>query len=307
MRPSRDRTRRRAITPWVALAVGVALIALTVLAISLSGGHRSSGDYAAFAACPLGDPQTDICLSTQSEGGEFVVGSKTVPISKPITLQGGVHVVKNKEKEILKDEFIAPRNAAALSRTLQPVPGGLRGVVDPALLDPAQRKAFDGLLAEGNTEVVATFELAASASAIYIDVQNLIEARGIGLALPLKVKLSNPFLGASCYIGSNTNPILVPLTTGRTNTTHPSSPHRLIVGKPGHAKFEDDYNLVTLREDSLVSDSFPAPRVTGCGEVDSPRVDPAINAELGLPTATGHNTAILNGTLRDANAPAVSG
>jgi hypothetical protein len=147
MRPPRDRTRRRSITRWVALAVGVALIALTVLAISLSGGHRSSDDYAAFTACPLHDPQTDLCLFSRSEGGEFVVGSKTVPISKPITLQGGVHVVKNAEKTILKDEFIAPRNAATLSRTLQTVPGGLRGVVDPALLDPAQRKVFDGLLA----------------------------------------------------------------------------------------------------------------------------------------------------------------
>jgi hypothetical protein len=307
MRPPRDRTRRRSIPRWVALAVGVALIALTVLAISLSGGHRFSGDFAAFAACPLGDPQTDLCLFTQSEGGEFVVGSKTVPISKPITLQGGVHIVKNAERKILEDEFIAPSNAATLSRTPQPVPGGLRGVVDPALLDPAQRKAFDELLAEGNTEVTATFELAAPASAIYIDVQNLIEARGIGLALPMKVKLNNPFLGSSCYIGSNTNPILVSLTTGKLAATRRSPSGHPLAGKPGHAKFQDDYNLVTLKEDSLVSDSFPAPRVDGCGEVDSPQVDPAIDAELGLPAAAGHSTAILNGTLRDANAPAVSG
>ena len=104
--------------------------------------------------------------------------------------------------------------------------------------------------------------------------------------------------GISCYIGSNAKPIVINLTTG----------HK---GKPGHAKFKDEYNLVTLVDESLVGDSFAAPRAEGCGGVGgaggthSSQLDAALDAGLGLPVARGENEALLNGTLRDANAPAV--
>jgi hypothetical protein len=284
------------------LAAVAALIALIVLAVSLSGGHRASDDYAPFADCPLGDPQTDLCLFTRTAGGELIAGDKTVPISRTITLQGGVHVVENAEKEVVKDEFIAAKNGETLSKTPQPVPGGLRGVVDPWLLPSAPRKAFDELLAKGITRVTATIELAAPASSIGIDVQDLIEAQGTALALPFKVKLSDPFLGAGCYIGSNAHPIRLPLTTGQ---THPFRPNGSIEGKVGRAKLKDEYNLTIIRGSSLVDNAFAVPAATGCGATPSRSVDRAVDAELDLPAPAGHNTAILNGTLQDANAPAV--
>jgi hypothetical protein len=288
-------------------ALIVSLVAVVVVLSALRGGHRSSGDYAAFAACPLREEQTDLCLFSQSTGGEFIIGHKTVPLSRTITLQGGVHVVENSEKEIVKDEFIAAKNGETLSKTSQVVPGGLRAVVDPGLLGPAQRNVFDELLTRGATQVTATIELAAPASSIGVSTQNLIEARGIGLSLPLKVRLSNPFLGVSCYIGSNADPIVISLTTGRLPATRRGPLHGPLAGKPGHAEFKDHYNFVTLREDSLVSDSFAAPRVTGCGAARAALLDPAVDAGLGLPVAAPRNTAILDGTLRDANAPAVLG
>jgi len=305
MRPPRDRTRRRGAR--VALAVGAALIALAVLAISRSGGHRSNDDYAAFAACPLHDPQTDLCLFTQTTGGEFVIGSETVPLSRTITLQGGIHVVKNAEREVVKDEFIAATGGETLSKASQDIPGGLRAVVNPDLLDPATRKVFDRLLASGSTQVTATIELATAASSIGVSTQNLIEARGIGLSLPLKLRLSNPFLGEKCYIGANADPIVVALTTGRIEKTRLSALDRPLAGKPGHASFKDDYNLIVLSEESLLSDSFAAPRAEGCGGTGSLAIDRAVDAGLGLPAAAGRNRAVLDVTLHDANAPAVVG
>ena len=319
MRPPRHRTRRPSAIPRrVVLVAGAALIvslaALGVVLSALSAGHRSSGDYAAFAACPLREEQTDLCLFTQTTGGEFIIGHKTVPLSRTITLRGGVHVVENAEREIVKDEFIAAKNGETLSKTSQAVPGGLRAVVDPGLLGSAQRKVFDELLTRGATQVTATIELAAPASSIGVSTQNLIEARGIGLALPLKLRLSSPFLGEKCYIGANAHPIVVALTTGRSASTRRSGSDPPLTGKPGHASFRDHYNLITLSEESLVSDSFAAPRATGCGAIDPSRddsaikpfrVDSAIDAELGLPAAAARNTAILDVTLRDANAPAV--
>ena len=184
----------------------------------------------------------------------------------------------------------------------QPIPGGLRGIIAPKLLSSTLRKRLDRLLARGAGTVTATTELAGPASTIGVNTQNLVEAKGIGMSLPVKVKLSNPFLGESCYIGSTADPIVIALTTGR---THPSSTRGPREGKPGHARFKDDYNLVTLSENSLIGDSFAAPRVSGCGGSLAAQLDPALDAALGLPVAAGRSEAVLNGTLETANAPAV--
>jgi hypothetical protein len=255
------------------LAVGVALIvSIVVLAIASSGGHDPNRDYAPFGACPLSNAATGICIFAQTESGELTIGSKTIPISRTVTLQGGVH----QDEATGRQEFIRPVNGNALSRAPQLIPGGLRGIL---------------------ADVTATIELAGPASRIGVSTQNLIEAKGIGLSLPVKVRLSNPSLGASCYIGSNAHPVVISLTTG---TTRSSRGHRPLTGKPGHAKFRDEYNLTTITAESLVSDSFAAPRAEGCDGMNA-----TVNAALGLPVALGGNEAILNGTLRDANAPAV--
>ena len=55
-----------------------------------------------------------------------------------------------------------------------------------------------------------------------------------------------------------------------------------------------------------MDNAWAAPGSHGCGGplVES-IVDAAVNAELGLPSAAGHNTAILNGKLEIADAGAV--
>ena len=284
------------------ILAGVALL-LIVLGVALLRGHRSRGDYAAFTGCPLSNSATDVCIFARTESGELRIGKRTIPITKTITLQGGIH----EDEATGKQEFIEAPGGKTLSVAPQPVPGGLRDVVAPGPLPKVLRERFDRLIARGDTAVTATTELVAPARAIGVNTQNLIEAKGIGLSLPMKVKLSNPFLGASCYIGSNAHPIVISLTTGatRSSSSSSSSSPGPVTGKPGHAKFKDDYNLVTLSEDTLIGDSFAAPRVTGCGGALSALVDPAVDAELGLPVAAGHNEAIMNGTIKNANAPAV--
>jgi hypothetical protein len=290
--------------PRAGLAVA-AVAALAWTGWTLASNHRATRDYAPFRQCPLDDPATNLCLFTQTESGEFAVGEKTVPIDRTITLQGGVHVVENKEREIVRDQLIAASDGETLSRTPQPVPGGLRGVVDPELLTPGLRRAFDELIGGGTgAGVTATIELAGPASSIHIDIQNLIEGQGIALALPVRVRLSNAFLGTDCYIGSSRRPISLALSTG---TTNPPPPNRPLAGRVGKAQFKDDYNLTIVTGSSLVDNAFAGPAVRGCGGSGSPgaAVDRAVNAELALRAPAGQNTAILDGTLRDANAPAV--
>lgn len=306
MRTARDRARhtgalsRRAVLAAVALLVSSSVL-VAVLAMPAFEHHPNS-DYVPFSQCPLGDRATTLCLFTQTEGGEFIVGRRTVPIGKTITLQGGVHIVENREKEIVKEEFIGATDGETLSKTPQTVPGGLLAIIDPKLLPAGLQKRLNYVIDGGIAYVSATIELAAPASSIGIDVQNLVEGEGVALSLPVKVKLSSAFLGESCYIGSDAYPIPLALTTGKTNTSKPNKP---IKGKVGKAKFKDEYNLTTISGSSMVNNSFAAPETEGCGGVLSSLITPAVNARLGLPAAAGHNTIILNGTLRDANAPAV--
>jgi hypothetical protein len=260
--------------------------------------HHPTGDYAPFADCPLSNPATDVCIFAQTESGELEIGRKAIPIAKTMTLQGGVH----EDGATGKQQFIGAEDGESFSKTPQLVPGGRFEIAAPKSLPGYVQEIFNEFIDREATDLTATTEFAAPASAVGINTQDLIEAKGNGLSLPVKVKLSSPLLGEGCYIGSNADPIAIPLTTGAIS---PSPLHRPIKGKPGHAHFKDEYNLVTISEDSLVNDSFPAPRATGCGGMLAFLVTPAINAELGLPVAAGANEAVLNGDLKDANAPAV--
>jgi hypothetical protein len=295
------RSRRRAIAVAGVLS-GVVVVVVVVVIVLVATGSRSSSEYAQFSRCPLSDPATSLCLVTETVGGRLTVGTVTVPIEQSLRLQGGVHVIQNREREVVRDVLIAARGGATLSRTPQAMPGGLAGTVDAALLPAGLRRQFDGLIAGGNANVAVTIELARPASSLGIDIQNLIEAAGIALVLPARVRLSNRFLGADCYIGSTDHPISLRLTTGE---THPPQPNTPIRGRVGKATFSDEYNLTVIRGSSLVDNSFAVPAATGCGTTPSRSVDRAVNARLGLPAAGGHNTVILDGTLRDANAPAV--
>jgi hypothetical protein len=263
-----------------------------------AAAHHPTGDYAPFAGCPLGNPRTDVCFFAQTEGGELRIGRRTIPITAPIAIQGGIHEDRARERQ----EFIGAEGGETLSKVPQRIPGGRFEIAAPRSLPGYVRAIFDEFIAREATPLTATTEFAAPPSAVRIDTQDLVEAKGGGLSLPVKIRLGSPLLGEGCYIGSDADPVLIPLTTGVTARSSSRSP---LTGKPGHAHFKDEYNLVTLDEDVLVNDSFPAPRASGCGGPLAFLVEPAINATLALPVAAGGNEAILRGTLQTANAPAV--
>jgi hypothetical protein len=294
--------RRR--TLCLAVAVLAPLGILGVASPALAVEHHPKGDFAPFADCPLSNPATNLCIFAQTESGEFVIGKATVPITKTITLQGGIH--ENETTGL--QEFIGAEDGNTLSKTPQKVPGGLLGLIKcneikgEGFLEKTARKACEAVFENGLTGVNATAELAAPASSIGISIQNLIEENGVALSLPVKVHLENPLLGSSCYVGSNAHPVVIELTTG---TTSPPPPNKPIKGKVGTLEFKDEFNLVIARNNSLVNNSFAAPKSEGCGGLFSFLIGPLVDSKLGLPSPAGHNTAILNGTLQDANAPAV--
>jgi hypothetical protein len=290
--------RRLAGAPRRALVVAVALLATLAFASSaMATEHHPTGNFAPFAQCPLSNPAVELCTVADTTSGEFTVGKKTVPINKTITLQGGLH--ENTKGEL---EFIAAENGETLSKTALTVPGGLLGIVAPKSWPKEAQEWFNKFINEGFTGLTETTELAKPASAIKLNTTNLIFQTGVALQLPVKVKLSNVLLGSSCYVGSESSPIILNLTTG---TTSPPEPNKPITGSAGTPEFLEGGTLIRLSGGSLVDNAFSAPEATGCGGIFSFLVDKLVDEVLGVPSAAGHNTAILSGKLEEAVAEAV--
>ena len=271
---AKDAHPRRAV---VVMVLAAALV--SALCSALPALAAPTGEYEVFAQCPLSNPNVTACINASTSSGEFTVGSRTVPIKHTIRLQGGL--AENSETGVVS--FVAAANGETLSKTPQTVPGGLLGI--------------EGL----GGEVTATTELAGPASSIGINEAALLEETGTALALPIKVKLSNPILGNHCYVGSNAHPIMLELTTG---TTSPPKPNNPIKGARGEIVVTGEGAIVNFVKNSLVNNSFAAPGVEGCGLIPF-LVDPIVDLDLAVPAPAGHNTAVLDGTIQLAGAGAV--
>jgi hypothetical protein len=280
------------------LFIATALMAAMLVPASqaLASSHHPKGEFAPFGECPLSHPTIEFCLFSESNGGFFQVGKKTVPLKNPVILQGGL-------EEGPKGEgiFVAAENGESLSKTPQTVPGGLLGVEAPKSWPLFLQILFNETINKGLTGVTATVELAAPASSIGVNPGALIEEQGTALSLPVKIKLSNSFLGNNCYIGSNSNPVVIDFTSGETS---PPPPNKPIHGSAGTLAISEG-GLISLSGGSLVNNSFAAPGANGCGGLFSLFVDPFVNSLVGIPSAAGTNTAILEGKFLIASPEAV--
>ena len=277
-----------------AMAVG----ALTLVSSASAELHHPKGEFAIFADCPLTNPTVSTCLVAKTESGEFVVGNSQVPITNPETLQAGIHAFASGEETV-----VAAEDGNTLSKSPQPVPGGLAGLLRcNEISNVVLRLSCELTFQNGLTGVNATTELAAPSSSIKLSTASLLESTGTALELPVKVHLENPFLGSSCYIGSNAHPIVIDLTTG---TTSPPPPNKSISGFAGEASFNEPETILTISNNALVNNSFAALGAEGCGGLFAFLLDPIIDGKLALPASAGHNTAILKGTMKVASTEAV--
>ncbi len=252
---------RERVAAVTGVAVGIALAALGLPAAALAGLQH---EFAPFAECPVNVAGVETCVRSTVTGGEFKLGSKTVAIDKTIVLQGGVTA---------SGTVVPASNGETLSNTPLTVPGGLVGI--------------EGL----GGEVAAVAQLAGTAS---LSTANFLARKGAAATLPIKVKLENPLLGESCYIGSDSEPIELALTTGRTDPPAPNTP---IEGAQGSARSLLE-PIVTFNGTSLVDNAFAVPGANDCLGLLGLVIDPLVDVEAGLPAAAGHNTAIMDGSLQ---------
>lgn len=270
-----------------ALCVGLLVPASSALAAP----HNPTGEFAVFNDCPLSKSTVKACFWSKVSSGQMTTGAKTVPIKNPVILQGGLEYASTLFDPVT---FVGAEDGNTLVKTPQAVPGGLLGITAPTWWPSILRDLFNETINNGFTGVTATMELAGPASAIKLNVLAMAAGVGPALSMPVKIKLSNPFLGNNCYIGSNSNPIKLALTTG---TTSPPPPNTPITGKPGEV-FESgpEGTILNITGNRLVDNSFATPGANGCGGIlFSWAVDPFVESIVGIPSPSGTNTAILEG------------
>lgn len=276
--------------------------------------QKERATYEAFANCPFNAPPVGELYSltacswaessysavfasksereqAEAEGGEpgayhseFTAGKVTVALKYPILLQGGIEI----NEETGEEAWVNPEDGLpAVQPVAQPTIPLTKGV-DRALLAPSELQRYNYWVHTAKqTKTYATVE---QAGMVGVSTEELLSEEGTAFSFPVKVKLSNGFLGESCYVGSSEHPVTVEFTTGTSGALH---------GFRGRISGENYGNVIGIHGDRLVSESFAVPGVEGCGVEGG--ADAAVDAALGLPSSTG-NSSILNGTLRISGA-----
>ena len=280
----------------IAGCLTAALATLAFSSLAMAAPHNPKGEYIQFADCPLSRVTITDCVYQTVTGGSFTIGKRTVPLKNPMTLQGGFEGAGSGIK------FFGAEDGNTLSKTSQPVPGGLFGINPPSWWPKSMQEKFNNTIDNGFTGVTATVELAGPATSLKLNTEHLIFQEGVAIQMPVKVKLDNRLLGSNCYIGSNSSPMVLSMTTG---TTAPPAPNLPISGALGDLSFDQSFTLATLVGMRLVDNAFVVPKASGCGGLLSSFIDPLVNSLIGTPSSAGRNTAILEGDLQDATALAV--
>jgi hypothetical protein len=271
------------------LLLGVAGLASLGVIAAPASAQPLSGPFAVFSQCPRFTKGVNFCTFAQIESGGSRIGNGGLLVVNPITVQGGYE--RNEEKTPVTERFVGAIDGETMSRTPQPIPGGLPGLINceeikgKGFFARAFQRVCKAVLGNPSlTGLNATTELAGPAEKIGDSTDNLINEEGTALSLPVKIHLESPLLGNRCYIGSDWDPIVLNLTTG---TTSPES---------------EGYSYGETKETTLVDNAFAVPGVNGCGGFFSSLIDPILDAKLGLPSPAGYNTVLYNISTRLATA-----
>jgi hypothetical protein len=245
---------------------GMAILAIALLAPMAQAKEEPQPGFTQFRGCPRPEEKVMVfCVRSDVLGGHLKMGKKDVPIENPLKLTGGVNASFG--------EFTA-NSEGGLSKVKQKVPGGVIGLTGLTWL-----LEFFG--SEALT-LYATTELAGIPSNFTFST----------VTLPIKVHLETPsgVLGSTCYVGSNTSPIVLNNTTG---TTNPPLPNKPISGKEG--EFSEENEIVYFKNGIYVDNAFAVPGASGCtlklfGFIPI-SLNGFVNEQAGLPSAAGHNEA----------------
>jgi hypothetical protein len=270
---------------------------LTALAVIIPGGVARAttlnGDWAPFTRCPVNDPSmlaadganvVASCSDTASASGSITLGNTTAPLGHT-DLQVGV--LANEATFPPAYSAVAPSGGAIVGDPVT-IPGGLLGLMCPGAI-PVITQLCDSITNSTLNTVTATIEPAGSPSNL-----NLSSVFGTGqtiITVPVKIQLSNPILGNNCFIGSDSDPIVL----NPQNSVAPNNGTFDTFDPNGTSDPNGALQVSTVNGGTIVDNTFSVPGATGCGGLlFSWAVDPVLDLKEGLPSASGHNHLTLN-------------
>ncbi|WP_344441753.1 hypothetical protein [Kitasatospora nipponensis] len=278
------RRTTRSLKRLAPITAGLATVALLAgAAPAQAAGLTGSpgGPYAGMGGCPVTSPALQNpdnlqvgCVVSVTRAGSFTIGSTTVPLTSPITLQFGVYWDKSAPVVNFPDGSSANQYA-----TVSPATGQLLTAKPAEITIPGIINFLPGL-----TSVFAQVELAGPVT----DFTPLAAGESYPVfKLPIKLHLHNALFGDNCYIGSNSAPIVLHPTTG---TTAPPAPGKPMTGDPGTIAVNADPNghdaiVASFAGATLVDNTFAVPGASGCGLGGI--LDPLIDWTMGIPSAAG--------------------
>jgi len=259
-----------------------------------------SGDWAPFNRCPVGDPtmlEADgvqniaLCVAVSSPSGALKIGALTLPTGEGDTQFGLVG--ENREEGETQYRLVSPPGGAASVAPIQ-IPDGL-----PALVCPSASRELWWICRgrrgdprgweDGLTDITATVQPAGELS--NFNLGGALSKEVPIVSMPVKIHLENELLGSECYIGSDSEPIVLQLESLASFTS------------AAFEGFETDGNPTTeggtmIRIGLLGATdgdkSFAVPGVSGCGFGGA--LDGVIDHNAGLPSPAGENALVMNET-----------
>lgn len=246
-----------------------------------------AGDWAPFTRCPVQDPamlaadgrtNNASCVASDSPSGSIKIGN-TAATTGDTNLQFGLIYSPPSGTY----SFASPAGGALVAAPVQ-IPGGLLGLMCPSnilavslLCQEATNNNLNNVTAQvqsvGNP---SNFSLNAGLSA----------GQPI-LTLPVKIQLQNPLLGSNCYLGTDSNPVVL----HPENLTAPNLGVQYFDtnGTPDPSGPMFSYALSGANQGDS---TFAVPGASGCGPLGV--ADAAINLKDGLPSPSGNNNLVLN-------------
>jgi hypothetical protein len=256
--------------PVRALSGAVTLLLGLLLASAVAQAETPNPGYGQFSGCPSTKevPVVAVCQRAVVKGGHFEMGNKDVPLTNPMVLSGGL------DGTGAGPIYFSPNGG--LTPVKQTVPGGVIGIT-----------GLDWLVNFLNIEQLKLYAVTELAGTPSVNEEII--------TLPIKVHLVNTALGNSCYVGSNSAPIILHLTF---NTTNPPPPNEPISGVIPKFIFDSETGIVTLPGGVYVDNSFAAPGANGCtltlfGFIPV-SLNGLVNLQAGLPSPAGTNETIQN-------------
>jgi hypothetical protein len=256
-----------------------------------------SGDWAPFNRCPVDNPtmlaadgekNVVLCADVSSPSGAIKLGGLALPTTE-VNTQFGL-VSENHEETETTYKLVSPLGGAPSTAPIE-IPNGLSALVCPG----APRELWwicgghhGGFGGEGwRSGITAVLRPAGELS--NFDLDGALTTGVSLVTMPVKIQLENELLGPQCYIGSDSEPIVLQLG----NLTPVTS--------LAFEGFESNGTPVTeggaivrigLLGATGGDESFAAPGVSGCGFKGE--LDGVIDHNAGLPAPAGDNSVQLN-------------